>query len=171
MTRTQGPTGEAPVAPELTLTDLGGQKLSLSDYRGKVVLLDFWATWCGPCRIEIPGLVELQRRYRDQGLQILGIAMDEDPHAVRQFYRDYKMNYPVAIGDESVAELFGGILGLPTSFVIGRDGRIRGKHVGLTSISTFEMQIRELLAGTVSEQAAEVQVGSGSEEADSVARD
>jgi peroxiredoxin len=134
-----------PAAPEFTLTDLSGQTLKLSNYRGKVVLLDFWATWCGPCRMEIPGFVELQNKYRDQGFQVIGVSMDDGPEPVRDFYKEFKMNYPVAMGDDKLGELYGGVLGLPTSFVIGRDGRIYAKHVGASDISVFEEEIKTLL--------------------------
>jgi thiol-disulfide isomerase/thioredoxin len=139
-----------PFAPKFSLTDISGQTLSLDDYKGKVVLLDFWATWCGPCRIEIPGFVELQKRYRDAGLAIIGISMDDSADPVKEFYTQFKMNYPVAVGDEKLAELYGGVLGLPTSMLIGRDGRIYSKHVGLTDVSVFEKEIRELLASQAS---------------------
>jgi len=131
-------------APELLLTDLGGQKLELSSYRGKVVILDFWATWCEPCRTEIPRFVELQNEYRDQGLQIIGISLDDDPKPVRGFYQQFKMNYPVAIGDANLAERYGGILGLPVNFVIDREGRIHAKHVGEVDISLIEQEINSL---------------------------
>lgn len=139
-------TGEHPLAPTFSLTDLNGQKLNLADYKGKVVLLDFWATWCGPCRIEIPGFVELQNRYRDKGFAVIGISMDDSPEPVREFYQQFKMNYRVAMGDEKLGELYGGILGLPTTFVIGRDGRIYRPHVGATDISVLEEEIKQLLA-------------------------
>jgi thiol-disulfide isomerase/thioredoxin len=135
-----------PFAPQFSLTDISGQKLSLADYKGKVVLLDFWATWCGPCRIEIPEFVQLQKRYRDQGLAVIGISMDDGPRPVKEFYKQFNMNYPVALGDDKLAELYGGVLGLPTTMVIGRDGRIYAKHVGATDISVFEAEIKELLA-------------------------
>ena len=138
--------GDHPMAPEFSLTDLNGRNLELASYRGKVVLLDFWATWCGPCRIEIPGFVDLQDRYREQGLAVIGISLDDGPEPVRDFYREYRMNYPVAMGNGKVSELFGGILGLPTTFLIGRDGRIYAKHMGATDISVFEEEIKELLA-------------------------
>ena len=146
--------GDHPLAPAFTLTDLSGQKLSLSDYKGKVVLLDFWATWCGPCRIEIPGFVELQNRYRDQGFTIIGISSDDGPDPVRQFYTEYKMNYPVAMEDKSVGQLYGGILGLPTAFLIGRDGRIYAKHVGATDLTVFEDEIKQLLAAKAEAEVA-----------------
>ncbi|HZP01589.1 MAG TPA: TlpA disulfide reductase family protein [Terriglobia bacterium] len=139
--------GPHPLAPNFSLTDISGQKLELANYKGKVVLLDFWATWCGPCRTEIPGFVELQKKYRDKGFVVIGISMDDGPEPVRDFYREYKMNYPVALGDDKLGGLYGGIFGLPTSFVIGRDGRIYSKHVGATEVSQFEAEIKELLEG------------------------
>ncbi len=138
--------GSFPQAPEFSLVSLSGDRLNLQDYRGKVVLLDFWATWCGPCRIEIPGFVRLQEKYGAQGLVIIGVSMDDGPQPVRQFYKEFRMNYPVAMGSDKLGELYGGILGLPTSFLIGRDGRIYAKHVGLTDEAVFESEIKELLA-------------------------
>jgi thiol-disulfide isomerase/thioredoxin len=142
-----------PIAPDFSLKDIAGNHLNLQDYRGKVVLLDFWATWCGPCRIEIPEFVELQKRYRDQGFSIIGISLDDSIDPVREFYQQFKMNYPVALGDPKLAELYGGILGLPTSLLIGRDGRIYAKHVGATDVPIFEIEIKELL---MAQGAAEV---------------
>jgi thiol-disulfide isomerase/thioredoxin len=124
---------------------LSGQQLHLSEYRGKLVLLDFWATWCDPCREEIPHFVELQNKYRDQGLQIVGISMDDGPEPVRDFYQSFKMNYPVVMGNATTGELYGGVLGLPIAFLIGRDGRIYSKHIGATDISVFEGEIATLL--------------------------
>ncbi len=144
-----------PFAPKFSLTDISGQTLTLDDYKGKVILLDFWATWCGPCRIEIPEFVELQKKYRDQGLAVIGISMDDSPEPVKEFYAQFKMNYPVAVGDEKLAELYGGVLGLPTTLVIGRDGRIYSKHVGATDISVFESEIKVLLAGQASSENVE----------------
>ncbi len=138
--------GNFPKAPEFSRTSLAGNQINLKDYRGKVVLLDFWATWCGPCRMEIPEFVELQKKYADQGFAVIGVSMDDSPQPVRQFYRQFHMNYPVVMGSDKLGELYGGILGLPTSFVIGRDGRIYAKHVGLTDVSVFESEVRELLA-------------------------
>ena len=132
---------EHPLAPEFSLSTLTGEKLNLSDYRGKVVLLDFWATWCEPCREEIPHFVELQNRYRDQGLQIIGVSMDDTPEPVRDFYRQLKMNYPVVMGGAKTGELFGGVLGLPIAFLIGRDGRIYSKHIGATDLAVFDREI------------------------------
>ena len=131
-------------APEFSLTDLSGRKLELSSYRGKVVILDFWATWCEPCRTEIPRLADLQNKYRDRGLQIIGISLDDEPKAVRAFYQQFNMNYPVAVGDANLAERYGGILGLPVNFVISRDGRIYAKHAGEVDISLIEQDINSL---------------------------
>jgi cytochrome c biogenesis protein CcmG, thiol:disulfide interchange protein DsbE len=132
-------------APNFSLPDLNGQQLDLSSYRGKVVLLDFWATWCDPCREEIPHLVELQSKYGSQGFEIIGVAMDDGPEPVRAFYQCFQMNYPVVMGGAKTGELYGGVLGLPIAFLIGRDGRIYSKHIGATGISVFEKEIVNLL--------------------------
>ncbi len=136
---------EHPLAPDFSLPQLSGQQLHLSDYRGSVVLLDFWATWCDPCREEIPHFVELQSKYRDQGLQIVGVSMDDSPEPVRDFHQQFKLNYPVVMGDAKTGELYGGVLGLPIAFLIGRDGRIYSKHIGATDIAVFEREITILL--------------------------
>lgn len=138
-------TREPSPAPDFSLSDLAGQNLQLLSYRGKVVLLDFWATWCDPCREEIPHLIELQNKYGEQGLQIIGVSMDDGPEPVRDFYQRFKMNYPVVMGNAKTGELYGGVLGLPIAFVIGRDGRIYSKHIGATNISVFEKEIVALL--------------------------
>ncbi len=134
-----------PVAPDFSLTDLWGKKLALASFRGKVVLLNFWATWCGPCRTEIPLFIDLQNKYGSRGLQIVGISLDDDEKPVRDYYRQLKMNYPVAVGDASLAERYGGILGLPVSLVIGCDGRIYSRHAGKTDVSLIEREITPLL--------------------------
>jgi thiol-disulfide isomerase/thioredoxin len=142
-----------PLAPEFSLTDITGKPLKLSDYRGKVVMLDFWATWCGPCRIEIPGFVRLQTQYGSQGLAIIGISMDDDSQPVVEFYKELHMNYPVAVGNDRLGEIYGGVLGLPTTFLIGRDGRIYAKHVGATGLDVFEAEIKQLLAMSANAEA------------------
>lgn len=142
-----------PLAPAFSLTDITGNPLKLSDYQGKVVVLDFWATWCGPCRIEIPSFIELQKRYASQGFAMIGISMDDSPEPVVDFYKEFQMNYPVAVGNDRLGELYGGMEGLPTTFVIGRDGRIYAKHVGAYDPSVFEAEIKELLAASPADEA------------------
>jgi thiol-disulfide isomerase/thioredoxin len=150
-----------PLAPAFSLSDLNGRKIDLASEKGKVVLLDFWATWCGPCRIEIPGFVRLQERYRDEGLVVIGVSLDDSVQPVREFYREFKMNYAVAMGNERMTELYGGILGLPTTFLIGRDGRIYAKHMGATDITVFEEEIKELLAAKDQDQVAQFHQAGG----------
>ena len=142
--------GEHSLAPDFSLPNLTGQKLDLSSYRGKVVLLDFWATWCDPCREEIPHFVDLQNQYGEQGLQIIGVSMDDGPEPVRDFCQRFKMNYPVVMGNAEIGELYGGVLGLPIAFLLGRDGRIYSKHIGATDISVLEREIVNLLGSKAS---------------------
>ena len=136
---------EHPAAPAFSLPDLTGHSVSLTSFGGKVILLDFWATWCEPCREEIPHFVELQNKYGDQGLQIIGVSMDDGPEPVREFYQRFKMNYPVVMGNAKTGESYGGVLGLPIAFIIGRDRRIYAKHRGATEIPVFEKEIVNLL--------------------------
>jgi peroxiredoxin len=132
-------------APDFTVNDLQGKKISLADYRGKVVLLDFWATWCAPCLEEIPHFVSMQEKYAGQGFQAIGISMDDGPKPVQAFYQEHKLNYPVALGTAQLADSYGGILGLPVTFVINRDGSIRKKFVGATDTAAIEAEVVEAL--------------------------
>jgi peroxiredoxin len=133
-------------APDFTLPQLDGHELRLSSYRGKVVLLDFWATWCAPCREETPHLVELQQKYADRGLQVIGVSMDDSPEPARAFYQQFHMNYPVVMGTAQTGELYGGVLGLPIAFLIKQDGRIYAKHIGATDAAVFEKDAQALVA-------------------------
>ena len=146
---------ERPLAPDFSLTGLDGEEIHLADYKGKVLLINFWATWCGPCREEIPAFVDLVDRYRNEGFTILGISMDDGPDPVHKFYQEFKMNYPVGLDDARIAQLFGGVLGIPTSFLIGRDGRIYSRHIGLVPIAIIEEEIKTLLAQKDGEEVTE----------------
>jgi thiol-disulfide isomerase/thioredoxin len=134
-----------PHAPALLFADLSGNKIDTSTYTGDVVLINFWAAWCTPCAEEIPQLVALQGKYRAQGFRVIGISMEDRDSALRNFYRTFKMNYPVVAGSEKIADSYGGILGLPTSILIGRDGRIRAKHPGLVDFAKLEQEVIVLL--------------------------
>jgi peroxiredoxin len=132
-------------APDFTLPLIDGGQLRLSSYRGKVVLLDFWATWCVPCREETPHFVELQQKYGSQGLQIIAVSMDDSPDPVRTFYQQFHINYPVVMGTSDVGSAYGGVLGLPIAFLIDREGRIYAKHIGATDAAVFDKDITTLL--------------------------
>ncbi|MEX2303079.1 MAG: TlpA disulfide reductase family protein [Bryobacterales bacterium] len=134
-------------APEFTLKDGDGNDVSLADFRGKVVLLNFWATWCGPCKIEMPWFVEFQRKYKDQGFSVVAISLDEEGwDVVRPFTEELKLNFPVLLGDDELAERFpNGIQALPTTFIIDKEGRIFSEHMGLVSMSDYEDEIKKLL--------------------------
>ncbi|HEV3512317.1 MAG TPA: TlpA disulfide reductase family protein [Candidatus Sulfotelmatobacter sp.] len=133
------------LAPDFTLPQPGGPPLTLSAYQGKVVLLDFWATWCYPCREEIPHFVEFQQKYGERGLQVMGVSMDDSPEPVPAFYQQYHMNYPVVMGNAKIGEAYGGLLGLPITFLLDREGRITAKHIGATDAAVFEREIQRAL--------------------------
>lgn len=135
-------------APNFSRVDLEHKQVTLADYRGKVVLLNFWATWCTPCLAEVPRFAEWQRRYGGPGaLEVIGISMDDQEPPVRVAYQKYGLNYPVVMGDESLGELYGGVLGLPITFLIDRQGEIRFSHRGLTDLDVMEREIQQLLSG------------------------
>jgi peroxiredoxin len=134
-------------APDFALQSLDGKTVHLSDFRGKAVLLNFWATWCQPCKIEMPWFVELQKQYGPGGLQVLGIAMDDaSPQDIAQFAKDLGVNYPVLIGKEAVGNAYGGVQFLPETFYIGRDGKIVDRVFGLKGRGEIEDDVKKALA-------------------------
>ncbi len=138
------PVEASDAAPPFTLSDVQGRPVSLADFRGKVVVLDFWATWCPPCKREIPDFIDLQSEYSSKGLQIVGIALDE-PQKVKEFAEQVGMNYSVLLGDDATAMEYGGISGIPTTFVIDRTGKIVNRFEGYRPRSVFEQEIQKLL--------------------------
>ena len=144
----QGCSPDAPAANlDFTLKDMNGAEVKLADLKGQVVLLNFWATWCGPCRLEIPWFVEFQEKYKDQGFRVVGISVDDPPEALPPFAKRFKVNYPLVVGvdREDVQKAYGPIFGVPITFIIGRDGRICMKHVGQVGKEQFESEIKALL--------------------------
>ncbi len=133
-------------APDFTRNDLEGNRLSLSSYRGKLVLLNFWATWCAPCLVEIPKFIAWQRAYGAAGLQIVGVSMDDTAAPVKRAYAKYRLNYPVVMGDARLAERFGGVLGLPLSYLIDSEGRIVARYQGEFDLKQLEARINLLLS-------------------------
>ena len=122
---------ENPSAPDFTIKDLYGNEISLSNYEGKVVFLNFWATWCSPCKAEIPGFVEMYEKYKDKGLTILGISLDRiSENKIRDFAKKYKISYPVAKGSMALAREYESGRLLPETVIIDREGKIRHKHIG-----------------------------------------
>jgi peroxiredoxin len=136
------------MAPDFALASLDGKTtIRLSDYRGKAVLLNFWATWCVPCKIEMPWFVELQNQYGAQGLQVVGVAMDDaSPEDIAKFVKDMGVNYPIAVGKESVGDAYGGVQFLPATFYIGRDGKVIDKVFGLKGKHEIQDDIKKALA-------------------------
>ncbi len=132
-------------AADFTLQDLDGNDVSLSDYKGQVVLLNFWATWCGPCKIEMPGFVEFQRQSKDRGFTVLAVSLDDDIDPIAAFVEEYELNFPVVWGNEETAQKFGGVVALPTTLIIDREGNVVDSHTGLVSKSVYEEQIEGLL--------------------------
>ncbi len=132
-------------APNFTLTDSKGTSVRLSDYKGRVVLLDFWATWCHGCKIEIPWYMEFQDKYKDKGLSVIGVSMDDDGwKSVKPFLEEKKMNYTVVVGNADLAKLYG-VDQLPVTLLIDRDGKIANSHAGMVDKNAFEKEISVLL--------------------------
>ncbi|HXQ80067.1 MAG TPA: TlpA disulfide reductase family protein [Opitutaceae bacterium] len=133
-------------APAWTLKDLDGKAVTSDQFKGKVVVVDFWATWCAPCRREIPGYVDLQKKYASEGLVFVGISVDEDgPEVVRKFVKDHAINYTIVMADEAVVNAFAPIDGYPTTYIIDRDGLIRDKKLGSRPTADYEKEILAVL--------------------------
>jgi thiol-disulfide isomerase/thioredoxin len=132
---------------DFTLKDVAGQDVSLSQFKGRVLLLDFWATWCGPCKVEIPEFVEFQNRYGPKGLQVVGISVDDTPDKLQPYVAEMKMNYPVlqGLGHDDVQNAYGPFMAIPVTILISRDGKMCATHTGLTSKGAFEQEIKALL--------------------------
>lgn len=140
------PGNEGSKAPAWKLQDLDGKTVSSDDLKGKVVILDFWATWCPPCRAEIPGLIDLQKAYEKEGLMVVGISVDQDGSSVlKPFVEKFGVNYPVLVADDKVQQAFGGFDAIPVTLVIDRQGRIVKRHLGLTEKDELEAEIKPLL--------------------------
>jgi peroxiredoxin len=140
------PAAERKAAPDFKLRDVNGAEVKLTDYKGKVVLLNFWATWCGPCKIEIPWFMEFEQNYKDRDFAVLGVSFDDDGwKSVKPYITQHKINYRIMVGSEEVGQLFGNVDALPTSFMIDRQGRIAASHTGLVDKQDYQNEILKLL--------------------------
>ena len=139
---------QKPANLAFTVKDMHGKDVRLADYRGKVILLNFWATWCGPCKVEIPGFVELYNAYKDRGFVVLGISTDDSPEQLRKFSRDMRITYPVLVGSDRTDitdDAYGPMWGIPVSFLIGKDGAICKRYLGLATKPQLERELTTLL--------------------------
>jgi len=141
------PADAKPANLDFTMKDVEGKDVSLQSYKGKVILLDFWATWCGPCKVEIPHFIEFQQKYGAKGLQVVGVSVDDPVDKLAPYVKEMGMNYPVlqGLGHDAVQDAYGPILGIPVSVMISRDGKICATHTGLTGKDVFEKEIESLL--------------------------
>ncbi len=152
-----GPTPSAnrKLAADFSLKDENGATVKLSDYRGKVVLLNFWATWCGPCGLEIPWFIDFEQKYKSQGFAVLGVSMDDDGwSAVKPYVAERKINYRILMGNDSVAQFYGGVDALPMSFVIDKEGKVAATHKGLIGKNEYANEIQCLLGDKPVDSAA-----------------
>ncbi len=133
-------------APNFNLKTASGKSIELSKLQGKVVVVNFWATWCGPCKAEIPGFLEVYKQYKNKGLEIVGISLDRDGwKPVKPFIGQHGITYPIVVGDDNLAEAYGGIDAIPTTFVIDKKGNIATRHIGYMDKKTFEDLVKKLL--------------------------
>lgn len=140
------PSAEAKAAPDFTLEDANGAEVTLSKLKGKVVLLNFWATWCGPCKIEMPWFADFQRKYKDRGFTVVAVSLDEEGwDVVRPYAEEMQFNFPVVVGNDQVAAGFGEFDALPTTFIINKEGEIVSTHMGLIDRAAYEEEIESLL--------------------------
>jgi peroxiredoxin len=139
--------GERKIAPDFTLPDAAGKSVRLSEFRGQVVLLNFWATWCGPCKVEIPWFVEFEQAYRDAGFAVLGVSLDQDGwKTVQPYVAAKRVNYRVMVGGDEIVRMYGGLESIPATLLIDRAGRIAVTHVGLVEKKTYEEELKALIA-------------------------
>jgi thiol-disulfide isomerase/thioredoxin len=133
---------------KFSFKDINGKKVALSEFKGKVIILDFWATWCVPCKAEIPGFIQLQKKYGDQGLQIIGVSVDDAAGTAKKYSDEMKMNYPILLaeGKEDILKAYDPIPSIPVSVVIDRQGRIAARHLGVAPMAVFEKEISALLS-------------------------
>jgi peroxiredoxin len=139
------PASASAAVPELSLTDLNGNTLPGSSYKGKVLLVSFWAAWCTSCAEDVPHFMALQKKYQQQGLQVLGFSVDDDAQELRDFYFKYQMNYPVIASNPKIADAFGGIFGLPTTILVDSKGMIRARYNGSVDFPAVEREVVALL--------------------------
>ena len=139
-------TAQLKKAADFSLKSADGKSYELKKYRGKVVIVNFWATWCGPCRKEIPDFIEAYKKYKDKGLVIIGISVDKDGwSAVPPFIEESKINYPIVLANEQVVETYGGIEAIPSTFIVDKNGYIADQHIGMMSLKELETKLQPLL--------------------------